>query len=1058
MKENLSKISNRLLIRVTSICMLLLATALPIYAQSSISGKVSDEKGNGLAGVTVIVQGTTNGTNTANDGTYTLLNVGKDAIIEFRCLGMADYSCPVNGRTVINAVLKEDTTYLDEVVVVGYGTQQKASLTGSVTQIKGDELLRGPATNVSSVLAGKLTGVSSVQSSGQPGRDQAALKVRGSIYGVNYIVDGMVRSIDDIDPNDIETVSVLKDASAAAVYGLSGAGGVVIITTKKGDVGATQIKYNGSAGVSLNANFPEFLDGPGYAYYYNRARELDGDEPIFTEADVYNMIHGYNGWGNTNWIAKTFGTGVNTNHSVTVQGGTDKVRYFASLGYMNQKGNVQNFDYTRYNARLNLEARIAKHLKFNMGLSGQIGKKNEPGFAAGGTWQAGTDDGALAWYSVAEQAIFAHPYLPETIDGKPTGSFNLYSRAYNPIAASTLSGKFRNNTTKIQTNASLSWEIPWVKGLSASVTGAYDKSITTAKNLSTPYYLMTEILPSELGNGTLYYSGELVDPRSNKANKLAEGAYISNFMTGQASLNYAGLFGKHDIKVLLLGEIRDYTSNNFGAKGKGLDFVELPELGNVLGPDMDSGSPIWGGSAHSRSIGYVGRINYAYDNRYLVELAGRYDGSYKFSGNIPGKRWGFFPSLSVGWRISNEEFFSEAKSVVNDMKIRASVGEVGSDNVKAFSYLSKLAFNSGYTAIFGNNAVKSIYTSAVANPQLTWERQLAYNLGVDATLWNKLLGIEADIFYTYTYDILSESTGYPPSMGGYYPTFVNGNKIDSRGFEISLSHENKIGDFAYGGKFSISWARSRWLKYPDSQGALPFQRVTGKTYNSLLLLEAEGLYQTEEEIDNSSWYDGVRPSLGDIKYKDIDGDGVIDAWKDRTYKGRSNTPEITGSLNLFASFKGFDLNMMFVGGAMFDVALTGIYYNWAMDSTPFTKVFKGGANAPKFLAEQSWRPDNTGGTYPRLSISRTNDNNGLASTFWYRDGKYLRLKTAQIGYSFPKKWISVLGIENLRLYAEGGNLFTIDGLPKGVDPEAPGVNLGYYPQQRTILGGVTITF
>lgn len=1031
--------------------------AAPLFAQHTVKGTVSDENGKPLAGVTVMVQGTKNGTSTASDGSYSLNGVKNDAVLIFQCLGMADYTAPVNGKLIINASLKEDVTFLEETVVVGYGTQQKASLTGAVTQIKGEEILKGPATNVSSVLAGRLTGLSSVQESGQPGVDQAVIKVRGSIYGVTYIVDGMVRYINDIDPNDIETISVLKDASAAAVYGLSGAGGVVIITTKKGNVGAAKIRYSGSAGVSLNANFPEFLDGPGYAYYYNMAMVLDGNQPVFTDADVYNMQHGYNGWGNTDWIGKTFGVGKNTQHSVTVQGGNDKVRYFASLGYMGQRGNIQNFNYTRYNARLNLETKISKNLKFNMGISGQLGYKNEPGLQAGGSWKAGTPSWQVPYYSVAEQAIYAHPYLPETYDGLPTASINIHGMAYNPIAASTLSGRYKTNSSNVQTNISLKWDVPWIKGLTASVTGAYDKAVTISKNLSTPYYLMAESVPSKIGNGTLYYAGKKVDPRSSTANKLAEGAGVSNSMTGQAALNFETVLGKHDIKGLVLGEIRDYTSNSFGARGKGIDFIELAELGNVHGPDNDN-VPLWGSSTHSRSIGFVGRFNYAYDNRYLVEVAGRYDGSYKFIGNIPGRRWGFFPSMSVGWRISNESFFAGAKGVINDMKIKASVGEVGSDNVRPFSYLSKLKFNSGYSAVFGGQAVKSIYTSEVANPFLTWERQLSYNLGLEATLWNRLLGIEADVFYTYIHDILSASTGHPPSRGGLYPTFVNGNKIDTRGFEVSLTHDNKIGDFEYGGKFSISWARSRWLKYPDSEGALPFQRITGKTYNSQLVLEAEGLYQTEEEIDNSSWYSGVRPSLGDIKYKDIDGDGIIDAWKDRTYKGRSNTPEITGSLSLYAAFKGFDINMMFVGAAMFDVALTGVYYNWVMDNTPFTKAFKGGANAPKFLAEQSWRPDNPGGTYPRLSISRANNHNSLGSTFWYRDGKYIRLKTAQIGYTFPKKCLKSLGMEELRLYCEGGNLFTIDGLPQGIDPESPGVNSGYYPQQRTVMGGITITF
>ncbi len=1040
------------------LCALVVSGIGTAMAQTTLTGKVTDADGNPLAGVTVMVIGTTNGTMTNDNGAYSLMVEDGDDL-EFSCLGMTTVRQKYDGRAVINVSMTEDNLFLDEVVVVGYGAMSKASLTGSVSQVQGDEILKGPATNVTSVLAGKLTGVSSVQESGQPGADQASLRIRGSLYDVKYIVDGIPRDIDDIDPNEIESISILKDAAAAAVYGLGGAGGVIIVTTKSGEIGATNISYTGSVGVSMNANYPEFLDGPGYAYYYNRALEMDGRSPIFSEEDVQSMINGTNGFGNTNWTDETFGTGINTQHNVSVSGGTEKVRYFASLGYLHQKGNVDNFNYTRYNARMNLDANIAKNLIFKFGVAGQIGDQRSPGLQAGGSWNADTSEAALPYYSIAQQAVYAHPYLPIKYEGEYTGSLTGGSTLYNPIAAINESGKYKTVRTNIQTTATLQWNLPWVRGLNVKFTGSYDKTFNVAKNLSTPYYMVRAATPTTLGNGTFTYGDLSVDPRSNEDIKMTEGLAQSQQMVGQASVNFDRTFGKHDVKALALMEFTDYKYNNFGARGQGLAFVELPELGQMEGGDKNS-VPIYGSSSQSRSVGFVARVNYAYDSRYLVELSGRYDGSYKFAGNVKGKRWGFFPSASVAWRISNEPFFEPAKSVLNDLKIRASFGEVGMDYISAFSFLSRLGLVSGqYSAIFGGSPVQGYATSAVANPLLTWERQRSVNAGFDAIFWQRRLGIEFDAFYTYTYDILATTTGYPDSMGGYYPTYSNNNAVDNRGFEITLSHDNRVGDFTYGARLTLSWARAKYVKYTDAYGTPSYQQVTGSLVNSDLVLVADGLFQTEEEIDNSPWYDGKRPNLGDIKYKDIDGDGVIDAWKDRTYSGRSNRPELTGGLNLYAAWKGIDLSLMFTGGALFDVALTGIYYNGAMDSTPFTKIFKGDANAPVYLAEGSWTPENPNAEFPRLSISRSNDsNNVLASTFWYRDGKYIRLKTAQLGYTFPEKWMKVIGVQKLRIFVEGGNLFTLSGLPEGIDPEAPGVNLGYYPQQTTIMGGLSITF
>lgn len=1040
------------------LCALVVSGLGSVMAQTLLTGKVTDANGGPLAGVTVMVVGTTNGTMTDTDGTYSI-SIEEGDRLEFSCIGMTTVDMEFKGQKTINISMSEDKLFLDEVVVVGYGAMSRASLTGSVSQVQGSEILKGPATNVSSVLAGKLTGVSSVQQSGQPGKDQAALKIRGSRYDVKYIVDGIPRSIDDIDPNEIASISILKDAAAAAVYGLGGAGGVVIVTTKSGEVGATNISYTGSVGVSMNANYPEFLDGPGYAKYYNRALELDGQAPIFSEQDIQSMINGTNGFGNTNWTDETFGTGLNTQHNVSVSGGSEKVRYFASLGYLHQKGNVENFNYTRYNARINIDANIAKNLVFKFGIAGSVGDRRTPGLMAGGSWNSDMKETEIDYYSIAEQAVWARPYLPIKYEGQWTGSQKAGSnRGYNPIAAMHDSGKFKTIDTKIQANATLQWNLPWVKGLNLKFTGSYDKHFSVAKNLSTPYYTLFAITPTVLGDGTMRYSGLTVDPRGNEDIKMVEGLGQSQQMVGQGSVNFDRTFGKHDVKVLGLVEFTDYRYNNFGARGQGLAFVELPELGQMEGGDKNT-VPIYGSSSQNRSVGFVARVNYAYDSRYLVELSGRYDGSYKFAGNVAGKRWGFFPSASVAWRISNEPFFSPAKSVLNDLKIRASVGEVGMDNVDAFSFLSRLGKSDGYAAIFGGSAVQGFQTLAVANPALTWERQRSVNVGFDAIFWQRKLGIEFDAFYGYIYDILAGTTGYPDSMGGYFPKYSNNNIIDNRGVEITLSHDNKVGDFTYGARLTLSWARSKYLKYADAYGTPDYQRVTGSLVNSNLVLIADGLFQTEEEIDAAPWYNGIRPSLGDIRYKDIDGDGVIDAWKDRTYSGRTNRPELTGGLSIYGEWKGLDFSLMFTGGAMFNVSMTGIYYNGAMDSTPFTKIFKGGANAPVYLAEGSWTPENPNAEFPRLSVSRSNETpNVLASTFWNRDGKYLRLKTAQIGYTFPQKWMKTIGVNKLRIFVEGGNLFTISGLPEGIDPESPGVNLGYYPQQTTVMGGLSITF
>ena len=1047
--------------------LLLLALAAPLaYAQGLLEGRVTDQAGAPLGGVTVLVKGSSNGTMTGVDGTYSLRAKASD-LIEFSCLGLATEERTWDGRSRLDITMQEDALFLDDVVVVGYGTAKKETLTAAVSAIKGDELQKAPSTNVSQVLAGKLPGISSVQESGEPGLDQASLRIRGSVYGVAYVVDGFpVDNINDIDPADIESVSVLKDGASAAVYGLQAAGGVIIITTRKGDKGDARITYNGSVGASMNANFPRFMNGPQFAYYYNLAQMMDQlasgaiaseeeYEPYFKEDDVKAMLNGdpSDGWDNVDYIKKVFGTGITQKHNVTVQGGNENNRYFVSGGYLGQKGNIDGYNYRRYNVRANIESRIAKHLVFNAGLSGVVGRRETPRFLSGGSDGDGTYE--VGWFSVAHQVIGMYPFLPEKWGDYYTGAIaNNQAFANSPLAALYLSGNKKTNSFEGILNGSLTWEIPWVKGLEAKVSGSYDYLSSYNKNLDTSYYVVVRTRDAE-GNWT--WTNPMVDVNgASDGNKVGEGSWYQQTMTAQASLSYANSFGLHNIEALALAEIRDFQSNSLSAYVKNVPFALLPELSN----GTPTASPVIGYSNASRSAGYVGRLRYNYDEKYLAEFTGRYDGSYKFAG-MTSTRWGFFPSASVGWIISQEPFM-QGVSGLDNLKLRASVGLLGNDGVSPYMFLSKYAL--GTKVVYGGgSAVPSYYTSGIPNKDLTWEKTLSWNVGYDLSLWNGLLGMEVDGFYNSTYDILSwNGGGHPDSMGGYYPTYVNGNSIDSKGIDVLVSHRNS---FSIGGKpffyelaATLTYSKTRWLKYNDEPNVPEWQKVTGTTYGQHWGWIAEGLYKTEEEIDNSAWY-GTRPCIGDIKYKDLNGDGKID-WQDRGIFGKSNRPELTYGLNINLGWNGFDANLQFTGGALFQVSMTGTYFNENDDNTIWTQTFKEGGNSPLFLVENAYSLDNPDGTFPRLTLSATGHggDNGLSSSFWWRDGTYVRLKTAQLGYTLPAGFTRRFGVEALRFFVEGNNLFTIDGLPEGIDPESPGVNNGYYPQQRNLMGGVTITF
>ncbi len=1039
------------------------------YAQNAVYGTVKDAGGAPLAGVTVMVSGTTNGTTTDADGKYSI-SVPSGATLEYTCLGLSTIKYVCKGAARNDVVMTEDALFLDDVVVVGYGTQKKSSLTAAVSAIKGEELLKAPATNVSQVLAGRLPGISSVQESGEPGLDQASLRIRGSVYGVSYVVDGFpVDNINDLNPADIESVSVLKDGASAAVYGLQAAGGVIIITTNKGAKGATKLTYNGSFGASMNANFPQFMNGPQFAYYYNVAQMMDqlanGEiassaeyVPYFSKADVDAMLNGNpgDGWDNVDYIKRIYGTGFTQKHSLTIQGGNDAARHFTSIGIMDQKGNIDNFTYTRYNIRSNVEGKFARHFDYKVGVSGVLGVRHTPAYLSGGSDSDGGEE--AGWFSVSRQAIQMHPYLPERWEGLWTGAVqNNQSFLVSPLAAIYDSGSKDTRSAGVSTNATIAYNAPFLKGLTIKASGSFDYSVSYNKNLSTPYEMMYKAKDA-MGEWQWYKRSDNPHVSDNVTN-LGEGSTFSQQLVGQASVSYVNSFGKNNVEAMVLGEVRQYKGNGLAAYVKNLPFASLPELSNGI----PTNNPVSGWSSASRSAGFVFRAKYDYDEKYLAEFTGRYDGSYKFSG-MSNARWGFFPSVSLGWRLSKEDFMSGA-TWLDDLKIRGSFGLLGNDSVNEYMFLSTYSpydSNVAYGQLNGPTVVvPAYYTSGIPNTDLTWEKTQSWNAGFDATLWKGLLGIELDGFYNYTYDMLTyQSSGFPASMGGYYPTWVNKNALDTKGIDILLSHHNHFDaggkPFYYDITASMTYSKTRWLVYNDEPNIVDYRKRVGTDYGSILCWKADGLFRSEEEIDNSPWY-GSRPNVGDIKYVDINGDGKIDE-DDKGYFGRPNRPQLTFGLNLNLAWNGFDFNAQFTGGALFDVSMTGTYYNGYDDNTIWTQTFKEGGNSPLYLVKNAYSEYNPNGTFPRLTLSTTSHggDNGLSSTFWIRDGKYIRLKTIQVGYTLPDSVKRATGL-GIRIFFEGQNIFTISGLPEGIDPESPGVNNGYYPQQRLLMGGLTLT-
>ncbi len=1030
----MKKIKNCLL------CFLLLALTCTLYAQQkTTNGKVTDQKGVPLIGATVLIKGTSIGTTVDFDGSYSI-SVKENDVLAFSYLGYLTKEIPVLGKNTINASLEEDIATLDEVVVVGYGTQKKSSITGSVVSVKSEDLTRVPAANMTSVLAGRLPGLIVDQNGGRPGSDNASLSIRGfnsKGEGPLLIVDGVQRGFNQLDPNEIESITVLKDASAA-VYGVLGGAGVILVTTKRGVIGKPQITYNSTYSITEATRYPEVANFKQYesiAASHRRGDEWLVFDGFITPERLEALNNGTN--PGTNWIkevSRNFAP--QEQHNLNIRGGTESIKYFLSGGYLKQDSQWKSgdFGFERLNFTTNLDVKITDNLSASLGLG--LRREQRDGSPADGNGDIG-------------DLVFGHPAFPTSIPGDRLVVVNS-SNATSPVASTTKSvGGYNLRTNNTQNgDFSLKYKIPGVDGLSVEGKVAFIQTFNFGKRLEKPFNLWAWDGTNYVGQQTS--NGGLINLRESNSR--------FDRLTTNFRVNYSKQFGKHGLSALALFERMKQQSSNVNAIGNDVISASTPFL-DFSNPDNRNTT---GFASELGRTGFVSRLNYDFSSKYLLELSLRIDKSSLFP---KATRTGYFPGISAGWVISKENFLKKATAISN-LKLRASYSKLGNDGANAYDYIQGfqvLDVRDGY--VFNNEYQTGIGTLGVSNPLITWQNSELYNVGIDASFFKNKLTLEVDAFYRLRSDILATDTQgitVPQTVGAELP-LENLESRDNRGFEAVLAYRGNTGDFKYNISANGSWAREKYRttietliqEDPDLER---IQRLSGNWVNRTFGYEFDGFW-TQGELDilidnqtnnpdafidygeNTS---NIRP--GDIRVKDFNGDGVIDN-RDQVLIGSGDTPEILFGLNTQLQYKNWDFSMFWQGAANF-------YQNMSNTERGLLLHPSGPRTPYSYLFERVWSEENgASAQFPADLDGRFND---AKLDKYFIDSKYVRLKNLVIGYSLPTKVLNKVGIDKLRLYLSGTNLITIDNLGiYPVDPEVSGVDS--YPIQKVYTLGVNIS-
>jgi TonB-linked SusC/RagA family outer membrane protein len=1001
---------------------LLFTNVFLMAAQSqnnAVSGVVKDGKGESLIGVSIMVKGTKTGTVTDIDGKFSISASAKSTIV-FSYVGFVTKELIlIAGQNKYNVVLEENAKSLDEVVVVGYGTQRKQTVTGSISTVKSSELTDIPVSNLSSALTGKLPGLVTVQPSGRPGEDAATIYVRGQSTWVDssplIIVDGVEReSFSQINANEVESISVLKDASTTAVYGVRGANGVILVTTKRGTEGKPKISFSANFGLQKPTKIPQFLNSYEHLLLKKQAYINDGQNPLImaptllsdAALDGFRLGEDPYRYPSVNWYSEmTKSSSPEQQYNLNVSGGTKSIKYFVSVGYLDQAGMFKytdlqkNYDsdtyYRRFNFRSNLDMHINKYQTLTTNISGRIEEKN--GFPGVG--------------NLVQTLIAKQPYLHPIFN--PDGTLSAISGSGNPISKVAYAGYENDKANNYDLVGLLHNDLSFItSGLAFDASISYTSTVGRMKSYSDQA-------------ATYFYS-----PTSGRYDQITEDAPFSFSGEGtsrafrregiQLKLYYSKTIGRHNLKgTAVYNQQKDFSG------------ISIP---NVL-------------------MGYAGRVEYAYASKYLAEMNIGYNGSENFA---KGHRFGVFPAFSVGYVLTEEKFMKSLSTVLPYLKIRGSMGLVGNDKIGSngrFLYqglYSSVGVSQYYS--FGTNNPTStggIVESRNENLNLTWETSLKQNIGIDGHLFgSNILSFSLDFFSEQRKDILMAARSLLQTTGIASPIY-NIGETKNWGYELEVTHRNKIRAFEYFIKGNISFSRNEILNYDDPGKTPDYQKYAGYRIGQFRGYQVLGFFQNQAEIDASPSQLSLGGPIipGDLKYLDYNKDNVIDD-KDIIPIGYSPVPEITFALTPGFSWKGLDCSVMFQGAAQSSVYFTS---NAGFE-------FGGGAGGGQVseLHKDYWTPENLDAKYPSLHVVTKHSNKNINS-FHLKKGDYLRLKTVQIGYAIPKKYCKILGVDALRVFASGSNLYTWSYLDN-FDPEVITQSGEVYPQQSVYNMGINLNF
>ena len=991
------------LLAVMLIVCMNVAVGFELYAQSNtitVKGKVMAD-GEPVIGATVLVKGVSTGTATDMDGNFTL-NVASKAVLVVSSIGYETQEVPVNGRTLINVVLKSDVVALKDVVVVGYGVQKKVNLTGAVSSLSTDELEGKPIANVLEAMQGTTPGLVIQQGTSTPG-SVPSINIRGLNTMNNndplVIIDGIEGSLANLNPADIEQVSILKDASSTAIYGSRASNGVVLVTTKKGKAGKVEISYDFMYGVQQPTSLPKIADSWVYAELYNEAAVNSGRSAKFTPEQIAQYR---NGGPNVNWVKELYNrNSPQSSHSVSMTGGNDQLSYMASLGYLDQSSMFKgpDYGYKRYNARLNVSHKVTNN--FTLNLTSQFARNDIKEHAYWTEW-------------IIEQANRMPPIYPIKNED---GSYN-YPAGSNSNSLQRLEeGGYRQNVNdELLGTIQAEWEV--YKGL---------KLIGSAGG--------------RVWNNKLHENRKAFEGTGDSENKLTEQFYRSKNITTNLMVTYNTKIGKHSIGGLLGYAYEGFSEKQFSTSRLTEDSKYDIFVGDLSGDKVSNT-----GSASDWAI-YSGfaRATYNYDEKYLLEFNIRNDYSSYFA---KGNRSGVFPSFSAGWRISEEKFWSVLKPYVPSLKIRGSWGLVGNNRIGAYQYMQTVSVKNGIS--FGDKLAQTA-EFASANPDLKWETTRMANIGFELGLLNNDLNITFDCFNNRTKDIL---VNLPvPGLFGNGAPIQNAGKVETRGWELSVNYRLKTGPVVhnFAGNISDSFNEVIDTRGTEIIGGSDVQTIIKEGYPlySYYAYRSDGFFQNEEECQKGPHLEGITPKPGDIRYLDKNGDGVIKPDDDRFIVG-NDFPRYTFGFTYGLEYKGFDFSMMWQG--------VGKRNKWMRGES--VEAFHNNNEGPVMDFHQDrWTPNNPDATYPRLTMGAESANNAAKSDFWIQDAKYLRLKNAQIGYTFPQQWMKKLYVKNLRIFASVQNPLTFTKMKGGWDPEYTGDGSGRaYPVARVYSFGLNVKF